>query len=795
MCNQSSTPPRLAALLLAGISATYAVGLMFSQPWDRSGIGWALLQVWVSSIPFVFLLVALTVLFQRLRDRNAWVMALMFCGFMSLMNPGAAGASPAFPGFMMAYRMTLLMMAPGLFGFFFLVFPARSRLDELAPWLKWLLVGFGAFLFLTGAPWRPLLGQPFSGNFAGESILSGRLALWRAYGVFGQVFLGIGVGILALIGHAARAASSEVRRKARVLAWGTVAGIAPALVIAAVEVVGSVPDWLGACALLALPLMPLAFAYAVVKHRVMAVPVLVQRGARYLLVQRGLAVVSVASSLAVAVALAVLAQRWLPAGSDVGLPVAVVAAGLLGVGVARAGERVERRITDRIDRAFFPERYEARRALEELADRTRTARDRPALAALLQAMLRSAFRPVSLAVYLEDPAGRLAAADLRECPGTLARDAGALAALASRARPAVLPPPGVDDAADELHRMLAPLQPECLAPMVDRNGRLVGVVALGGRQSEEPYSGEDIRLLTVVSLQSALTVQTICLSEEMAARIEAERRAEHEVEIAKEVQRQLLPAAAPVLSGFACAGECIQAKSVGGDYYDFVELGADRMAFVLADVSGKGIAAALLMANLQATLRSQYASGAGDPARVLERTNRLFFDSTPGNRYATLFLAEFSQATRELRYVNCGHVPPVLARADGAIETLEPTATVIGLFDDWFGESAVAVLEPGDTLIVCSDGVTEALSDDEEEYGDHRLRDAIAAHCGLPVPELVATLQTSVQQFAGAVQSDDLTLLVARALPLPAAAVDAAGATATSTVSVCSSRAGPRSRP
>ena len=763
MRNPSSTLPRLAALLLAAVSATYAVGLMFSQSWDGSGVGWALLRVWVSLIPLVFLLVALTVLFQRLHDRNAWVMALMFCGFMSLMNPGAAGASPALPDFMMAYRLTLLMMAPGLFGFFFLVFPARSRLDELAPWLKWLLVGLGALLVLTGAPWRPLLGQPFSGNLAGETMLSGRLALWRAWGVFGNVVLGTGVGVLALVGHAVQAASSEVRRKARVLAWGTVAAIAPALVVAVVELVGSVPDWLAACALLAFPLMPLSFAYAVVRHRVMAVPVLVQRGARYLLVQRGLAVASVASSLVVAVVLAMLAQRWLPAGSDVGLPVAVVAAGLLGVGVARAGARVERRITDRIDRAFFPERYEARRALEELADRTRTAEDRPALASLLEAMLRSAFRPVSLAVYLEDPDGRLAAADLPDGPVILARDAGALAALASRARASVLPPPGVDDAADELHRLLAPLQPECLAPMVDRNGRLVGVVALGGRQSEEPYSGEDVRLLTVVSLQSALTVQTICLSEEMAARIEAERRAEHEVEIAKEVQRQLLPADAPALPGFACAGACIQAKSVGGDYYDFVELGGGRIAFLLADVSGKGIAAALLMANLQATLRSQYAGGADDPARMLERANRLFFASTPGNRYATLFLAEFDRATRELRYVNCGHVAPVLARADGAVETLDATGTVIGLFEDWFGDSALTALEPGDTLVVCSDGVTEALSDDDEEYGEDRFRDAVAAHRGLDVPELLATVQTEVQQFAGVVQSDDLTLLVARA--------------------------------
>ena len=205
---------------------------------------------------------------------------------------------------------------------------------------------------------------------------------------------------------------------------------------------------------------------------------------------------------------------------------------------------------------------------------------------------------------------------------------------------------------------------------------------------------------------------------------------------------------------------------------------------MLADVSGKGIAAALLMANLQATLRSQYAAARDDPATLLARANRLFFASTPGNRYATIFLAEFDRATGELRYVNCGHVPPVLARSNGRIETLAPTATVIGLFEEWIGESAAVVLEPGDTLVVCSDGVTEALSDDEEEYGEDRLRDAVAARRDLPVPELLAALQASVQQFAGAVQSDDLTLLVARAMPSPAvsgAAPAAAARTGTPT--------------
>ena len=774
---RSSILLRPAAVLLAAVAATYAANWLLNQNWVQERVGSTLLLVWVSSIPIIFLLVAFGVLFQRLQDRNAWLMALMFCGFLSLFNPGAAGGgSLVHPGFVIAYRMTLLVLAPGLFGFFFLVFPDRSRLDRRAPWLKWLLLGLGVLLVLTGGPWRPLLGQPVSTNLAGESILSGWLAIARGYGVFGYLFLGIGVGIGALTGHASRSESSEVRRKARVLAWGTVAGMAPVLLIALSEAIGrGVPVWLVLCALLAFPLLPLSFAYAVVKHRVMTVPVLVQRGARYLLVQRGLTMASVALSVAVAVALAMLAQRWLPAGSEMGLPVAVIAAGLLGVGVARTGARVERRITDRIDRAFFPERYEARRALEELAARTRTIEDRAALAVLLRETLQSAFRPVSLGVYLEDREGHLVDADLTRGPEALAREATELGKLASAARPAILPPPGTDGTADELHGMLAPLRAECLAPMVDQNARLVGLVVLGGRRSEEPYSGEDLRLLAVVALQSALTIQTIGLGEEIAGRIEAERRAEHEVEIAKEVQRQLLPARAPERPGFACAGECIQAKSVGGDYYDFIELGADRLGFVLADVSGKGIAAALLMANLQATLRSQYAGGADDPARLLDRANRLFFASTPGNRYATLFLAEFDPATRELRYVNCGHVAPVLARASGGVETLDATGTVIGLFDDWFGDSAATVLEPGDTLVVCSDGVTEALSDDEEEYGEDRFRDAVAAHRGLAVPELLAAVQTEVQQFAGAVQSDDLTLLVARATP-PAA--QAAGAKA-----------------
>ena len=289
-------------------------------------------------------------------------------------------------------------------------------------------------------------------------------------------------------------------------------------------------------------------------------------------------------------------------------------------------------------------------------------------------------------------------------------------------------------------------------------------MALGGRQSEEPYSGEDIRLLTVVSLQSALTVQTICLSEEMAARIEAERRAEHEVETrqggaaAASARRRPRPAGVRVRGG-------VHPGEVGGRRLTTTSSNWGAGASRSSSPTSPARASRRRCSWPTCRRRCAASTRAGPTIRrkLLERANRLFFASTPGNRYATLFLAEFDRATRGLRYVNCGHVPPVLVRAGGAVETLDPTGTVIGLFEDWFGDSAVTALEPGDTLVVCSDGVTEALSDDEEEYGEDRFRDAVAAHRSLPVPEMLAAVQTEVQQFAGAVQSDDLTLLVARA--------------------------------
>jgi len=247
-----------------------------------------------------------------------------------------------------------------------------------------------------------------------------------------------------------------------------------------------------------------------------------------------------------------------------------------------------------------------------------------------------------------------------------------------------------------------------------------------------------------------------------AARLEAERRAAQELEIAKQVQTRLFPQTLPPLSTLDYSGMCLQARQVGGDYYDFLDLGQERLGLVVGDISGKGMAAALLMANLQANLRSQCAIASEQPRRFLRLVNRLFFENSTENTYATLFFGEYDQRLRRLRYVNCGHLSALLLRHDGALERLASTSTVLGLFKDWDCCTQECRLSPDDTLVLYTDGVTEAFNCSGEEFGESRLIDSLRRHGRQSSPELVAAIIDEVKSFSRCEQADDLTLIVAK---------------------------------
>ncbi len=252
-----------------------------------------------------------------------------------------------------------------------------------------------------------------------------------------------------------------------------------------------------------------------------------------------------------------------------------------------------------------------------------------------------------------------------------------------------------------------------------------------------------------------------------AEKQEAERRAAQELEIARQVQARLFPQRPPELQSLEYAGACVQTRKVGGDYYDFLDLGQQRLGLVIGDIAGKGMAAALLMANLQANLRSQCAIAVEQPEQLLRSVNRLFYENTTDNAYATLFYSEFHDKTCRLRYANCGHLPGLVLRKDGWVERLESTAPVVGLFSDWECPTADLQLFSGDLFAIYTDGITEAFNHCDEEFGEERLIDTLKRCRDQSPNDVVAAVFDEVRQFSPHEQRDDVTLIVARCRHAP----------------------------
>ncbi len=719
----------------------------------------------LNSYPLLFLAVGLPVLFLRLEDRNAWLLALLFGAFIALAPLLAVEGAihPTLRGFALAYKVTFHGLSAAIFYYFFAVFPVASPIDRRLPWLKSVLLVAAVIVAVPLGLWALLAGssiplQVFAGRVGEKTILP--LLLGYFFGVYG-------LGLVSLVWNSVRAPTAEARRKTRVIVWGTVVGVTPGLVLAAAAHYAkknpyAFPFWVWAPTVLVCFLLPLSFAYAVVKHRVLEIPVLLKRSARYLLVQRGFVLLEFLLGLSVTLAFVAFFSHLPQENMETAVPAAVLVGVGFGILLVSVRSEVERRITKRIDRAFFRSAYDTSRILEDLAVKTRAASSRQELAALLERQLNQALHPTSLVVYMLTSEGHLGATS-GTVPAELRSISAALPPLPEVARlgqPWNVPPP--ESGKPSSLGVLASLQPDCLVPMLGRDGQLLGLLALGERLSEEPYAGEDRRLLASAAGHAGSALESILFAEEIAQRMEAERRRGYEMEIATRVQAGLFPQHVPALKTLDYDGRCIQARAVGGDYYDFVELGPGRVGLVLADIVGKGMGAALLMANLQANLRNQYAVAMDDLPRMLRSVNRLFHSASPESSFATLFFGIYEDATRRLCYANCGHNPPLLLRADGRVEWLAATSTVLGLFLKWEPTTIEVELAPNDILVVFSDGLPDAETDAGESFGEARLLEIVQRQRHLPSSALLETIATTVEHFTGREREDDLTLLVAR---------------------------------
>ena len=285
-----------------------------------------------------------------------------------------------------------------------------------------------------------------------------------------------------------------------------------------------------------------------------------------------------------------------------------------------------------------------------------------------------------------------------------------------------------------------------------------GLIYADSPTYEATFSEEHLNILTTLASVAAIRVENAKLLEERFQR----ERMEHELELATEIQQRFQPSAPPTIEGYELQGISFSCYEIGGDYYDFIPRHDGKMLIALGDVSGKGTAAALLMSSLHAAIHAQ-ATAKSSLADTIVSVNQYLAENTPTNRFVTLFAAELDPASGHLRYINAGHNPPLIGRADGTVAQLSSGGFPLGIIPDAEFEVGETQLERGEALVVYSDGVSEAVNLRDEEFGLERLTEVVRKHVGLSAAGIRDKVESSLSTFTEtAPANDDITLVIVK---------------------------------
>jgi phosphoserine phosphatase RsbU/P len=296
------------------------------------------------------------------------------------------------------------------------------------------------------------------------------------------------------------------------------------------------------------------------------------------------------------------------------------------------------------------------------------------------------------------------------------------------------------------------LPPRAVAVMpLCRRSELIGFLSLGQSPYTEEYSGAEHDLLIALADHLALHIENFRLRDQ-----------DWELSRVRELQERLLPRASTGIQGYDIAHVWKPARSVSGDYYDVIELGPHKLAVCIGDVIGKGMPAALLMSNVQAAVKA-VASHDMPPSEVCARVNRVLAGNLAAGNFVTFFYSMIDSATGQLTYTNAGHVPPILVRKDGSTTRLESGGALLGVFKNWTFEQECVQLQPGDRLVMFTDGISELKDDTEEEFGEERLERLIARHRHCRATELKDQVLAAVNDFSNGTFQDDVTVVVVAA--------------------------------
>lgn len=285
-----------------------------------------------------------------------------------------------------------------------------------------------------------------------------------------------------------------------------------------------------------------------------------------------------------------------------------------------------------------------------------------------------------------------------------------------------------------------------------------GMLLLGPKVNGDEYRQEELDFLVTLSSQAMIAIENARLFEETLEK----QRLEEELNIAREIQQRLLPSTYPSVNGYEIKGVNIPSRQVGGDYFDVIRIDDHRIGLAIADVSGKGVPASLLMSNLQASLHSQVAAGA-EITKMTGNLNNFLQAHTSYDKFITFFYAELDTASKSLTYVNAGHNPPYLYHSDGTFRTLDKGGLILGMMANMPYESETVSLQKGDLVVLFTDGVTEAKSKNDSDFEEWRLEKLLQEIVSDSVDEIIERIISAVQEFsAGVPQADDITVLALR---------------------------------
>jgi sigma-B regulation protein RsbU (phosphoserine phosphatase) len=722
----------------------------------------AIQEILLSFVALGCLLMGFWVVLAKPTDGNAWLL-LVLLTFPSVLFVAHHGFATGIIALLLElwFQTMQFAAAPALL-LFGINFPERSRWDVKFPWVKWLIL---VPLVVCMGIFSPLIYGEYYG--AGNGPLLVHASTWAMRTTNFLNLICLLLSLVLTLDKLRSASTEDARRRLRVLTTGMTIGLFALLLVFIVlphfGITGAQKGrlWITYAGITTFLFAPFTLVYVVLVQRAMDVRILLRMGARYALAKATLWVVQyvLLGVVAVELLLPVLGKKQAQLPDLIGPLIFFGLIILLRMGL-------HKRIQNWLDHRFFREAYDAERVLNELAEEVRRYTE-------TEPLLETVARCVAETLHVDQIAMLMRRGEyfvLHQSIGISASGALTLPVQSSSVRyltnsnePARLyredPDAWYIMAGTAERYALDKMNAELLLPLPGRN-RMMGVMALGPKRSEAAYSSADLKLLQALASQTGLALEVSELARSLAAEAAQRERTNREMEIAREVQERLFPQEIPELQGAKISGFCRPALGVGGDYYDVIDIGDGHVGLAIGDVSGKGISAALLMASLRASLRGVTLDSPRDFAKLMHQVNRLVYEASASNRYATFFFASYDPATRKLECVNAGHNPPVVLRGQETIR-LEADGPVVGLLPFAPYTEQTMTLEPGDLLILYTDGISEAMTRDDEEWGEERMIAAARASIHKPADDVLGDIFVAADAFtAGAPQHDDMTLLL-----------------------------------